>query len=68
MTTSTSITAGQLETVAVTFAGTFLTDLALFGATLTASAELAGIAALGVLGYHYVSDNVTTSTTPPATT
>ena len=53
-----SITAGQAETAAVTFFGTFLTDVALFGASLAGSAELGAIAALGVFGYHYVAGNI----------
>ena len=56
-----TISTSDLETAAVTFFGTFLTDLALFAGSLVGSAELAGVAALGVLGYHYVAGNVAPS-------
>jgi hypothetical protein len=60
-----TLTTTDIETVAVTFLGTFLTDIALNGAGYLPSAELAGIAALGVLGYHYVSGNVSAAAKTP---
>lgn len=58
---SKQINTTDLETAAVTFFGAFLTELAVFGGTLLQSVELAGIAAAGVLGYHYISGNVAAS-------
>ena len=63
---STTISTSDLETAAVTFLGTFLTNVAIFGGGYTGSAELAGIAAVGVLGYHYAAGNITVASTASA--
>ena len=55
--TTPTITAGVLDTALVTFLGAFLSDIVLTGAHYLGAAEVAGLAALGVFGYHYISGN-----------
>ena len=67
-----AITASELETAVATFFMALLGYLVSAGfvftnATLSAGAEIGVVAALGVLGYHVVSGNVsTTPATAPA--
>ena len=54
---STTITASALETAGVTFAGAFAGGF-LEGVPVLRDLALAGLAAVGVLGYHFASSNV----------
>lgn len=53
-----AITASELETAAVSFAGTALSALLVAGTSLTMAAEVGGVAAAVALGYHTLSGNV----------
>lgn len=55
------ITASIAETALVTFAGAFLSALLVVGATYLGAAEVGGLAALGVLGYHTVQSNISSA-------
>jgi uncharacterized membrane protein YebE (DUF533 family) len=66
-----TITATEGETALATFASAFLGVLVSASFVLTSAvvetAAITGlIAALGVLGYHVYSGNVSTATAPPA--
>jgi uncharacterized membrane protein YebE (DUF533 family) len=60
------ITTDTAETAVVTFGGAFLSAILVTGATYLAAAEIAGLAALGVLGYHAVQGNITATPTASA--
>ena len=54
------ITATLAETAGVTFAGAFLSAILVAGTSYLGAAEIAGLASLGVLGYHAIQGNLKT--------
>lgn len=62
-----SITVSEIETAVATFLVSFLSAVTVAGTSYIGAAEVGGLAALGILGYHVAQGNISpASTAPPA--